>query len=602
MDLRQLVRAFDGGRIDADTLVWRKGMPDWRRLRDVAELAERLMGADATKATAPDPAFEQLRSESDPPPRHPEKQPERSRTPPANYSVATGDARASSPPIERSSAATTSPAAHKSVPDDSHDSIARDDVRVGQLGTDKDDVVVPTLQGGSMPATPAGGYSSPAPPRTSARPERRSVPSPRPAALAGRAPIVGDPPRTITQTGLAPAPDPAHRLVQAQDNAEAPITEGPEAARNGAAAVVAPRVSRTPAPGPRRVPSSDETPAQKPSSISVPSGALAPAPSRIRTKHVVALGGLVLGLGLIVSGTLSSESVPSAPGISSVAAPSAVSTVALPEPPHIENRVENRNALVPEPLPPEPAKPRSVPTTAAPQPAVVSPAASNRAIAAAPVGSSAAARPAPAVPAKPAASPKSTAQASILDIRPSEPAPAGVVAGAATSAGVPVTGRGELGAPATPAPPLEPAPAAAAAPDSATPPATPPRATSPAVPPPATPPRATSPAAAPPPVAPAGAGTEPVTAPAPFDVQRAKVQLGIAAFKASTCGSLGGARGAGDVAVVIESFGRVTRVTHSNPAFIGTPIGTCVTQAYQQVQVPPFSGAPQTLTSSFVVP
>ena len=95
----------------------------------------------------------------------------------------------------------------------------------------------------------------------------------------------------------------------------------------------------------------------------------------------------------------------------------------------------------------------------------------------------------------------------------------------------------------------------------------------------------------------------PTPAPAaPFDVQRAKVQLGIAAFKASTCGSLGGARGAGDVTVIIESFGRVTRVTHTNPAFVGTPVGACVTQAYQQVQVAPFSGGPQTMTSSFVVP
>src|SRR5688572_32555590 len=31
MDLRQLVRAFDAGRIDADTLVWRKGMPEDRK-------------------------------------------------------------------------------------------------------------------------------------------------------------------------------------------------------------------------------------------------------------------------------------------------------------------------------------------------------------------------------------------------------------------------------------------------------------------------------------------------------------------------------------------------------------------------------------------
>ena len=52
MDMRQLVRAFDAGRIDADTLVWRKGMPDWRRLRDIPELAERLVGNGSTATGA----------------------------------------------------------------------------------------------------------------------------------------------------------------------------------------------------------------------------------------------------------------------------------------------------------------------------------------------------------------------------------------------------------------------------------------------------------------------------------------------------------------------------------------------------------------------
>ena len=203
MDLRQLVRAFDGGRIDADTLVWRKGMPDWRRLRDVAELAERLMGADAGKSAAPEAGLEALRSESDVPPRQPEMQGERSRTPPANYSVNAGQGRGSAPPVERIS-----------------------------VTSGGEELVAATLPGGSMPPTPAGGYASPSPPRPSARPERRSVPSH--ASLAGRSPQLGEQPRTITQTGLAPAPDPAHRL--AQSAAEAPITEEPEATRAGAAA------------------------------------------------------------------------------------------------------------------------------------------------------------------------------------------------------------------------------------------------------------------------------------------------------------------------------------------------------------------------------
>src|SRR6188508_181063 len=94
MDLRQLVRAFDGGRIDADTLVWRKGMPDWRRLRDVSELAERLMGADAAaKAAAPEVSVDPVTTDEETPPRPAE----RSKTPPANYSVSD---RASAAPAQ----------------------------------------------------------------------------------------------------------------------------------------------------------------------------------------------------------------------------------------------------------------------------------------------------------------------------------------------------------------------------------------------------------------------------------------------------------------------------------------------------------------------
>jgi len=57
----------------------------------------------------------------------------------------------------------------------------------------------------------------------------------------------------------------------------------------------------------------------------------------------------------------------------------------------------------------------------------------------------------------------------------------------------------------------------------------------------------------------------------------------------------------GQVNVVIEHWGRVVRVTHLNQAFVGTPVGLCIMQAFQQVQVPPFDGAPQTLTGSFAV-
>src|SRR3954466_12065272 len=202
MDLRQLVRAFDGGRIDSDTLVWRKGMPDWRRLRDVPELAERLMGAEAAaKAAASEAPLEAATAESNPPPPRP---PERSRTPPANYSVddrpAGGDGRFSAPPPERVELNAVAPGSEAAA----------------------------TMPGvSSVPQTPAGGYMSPAPPRTRARSDRRSVPSADPSAgsrlnaamppslaaaahkgstqMGLSAPFAPAEPRTITQTGLAPA-------------------------------------------------------------------------------------------------------------------------------------------------------------------------------------------------------------------------------------------------------------------------------------------------------------------------------------------------------------------------------------------------------------
>src|SRR6185295_15249346 len=157
MDLRQLVRAFDGGRIDADTLVWRKGMPDWRRLRDVPELAERLIGGDAAaKASAAETPLEAGTTEAEPSP--PALRVERSRTPPANYSVdervnldGAGEGRFSPPPAERTALSVAAPVTEGAA----------------------------TLPGVSaVPQTPAGGYMSPTPPRTRDRAERRSVPSP----------------------------------------------------------------------------------------------------------------------------------------------------------------------------------------------------------------------------------------------------------------------------------------------------------------------------------------------------------------------------------------------------------------------------------------
>jgi len=159
------------------------------------------------------------------------------------------------------------------------------------------------------------------------------------------------------------------------------------------------------------------------------------------------------------------------------------------------------------------------------------------------------------------------ANGSVVDVHPSpvEPTPEHPPA----SEPAPITGRGELAAPATPAaaaPPEPTAPPVVAVPAAPAPPSRPPQSAVPA-----------------------------------FDEKRAREQLGLAAFKASTCGQLGGTRGPGQVNVVIEAWGRVVRVTHLNQAFVGTPVGLCIMQAFQTVQVPPFQGEAHSLTASFLI-
>jgi hypothetical protein len=43
------------------------------------------------------------------------------------------------------------------------------------------------------------------------------------------------------------------------------------------------------------------------------------------------------------------------------------------------------------------------------------------------------------------------------------------------------------------------------------------------------------------------------------------------------------------------------RVTHLEQGFVGTPVGICVMQAYQQLQVSPFEGGTRSLIGSFYV-
>ncbi|HEU4578851.1 MAG TPA: GYF domain-containing protein [Polyangiaceae bacterium] len=592
MDLRQLVRAFDGGRIDADTLVWRKGMPDWRRLRDVPELAERLMGAEAAaKASAAEAPLEAASAA----PEHPLQQnrAERSRTPPANYSV---DERAPAADTLLSGVARSASAQKEASP--SSEAAA-------------------TMPGASAaPHTPPGGYGSPEPPRVKPSDRRsamadgagfgavhaaqrltpgapvisaKSGSTQMGLSAAGLTPAPAEQ-RSVTQTGLAPAPEPG-RAAHAE-SADARASEvDVDVARVSMAPSPRNARSASPAPGARRRASSDETPAQKPASISVSSSALAQASAVPRGKQLVALGVLLLGAGVVMVRGTSTDVPVSVPA----ASPERRASVASDLP-----RIEKSAPLPLEPVPePKPAAPQdgvalgdvaqggvvqgglahggaghggaaqggaghaTGPSSAAAAPAKavpVDPVAQNS-----PRGARLPAAPAPVaalVPSKPAPAAPPAASAPRLEIHPSSPE-----APATSSGEPPVTGRAEIAAPAVPAP--APAPPAAPMP----PPS--------AVPPSAVPPSAPTPAV--------------------FDEKRAREQMGLAAFKASTCNQLGDTRGSGQVSVVIQTWGRVVRVTHQNQAFVGTPVGVCIMEAFQQVQVPPFEGGPRTLVGSFLV-
>lgn len=651
MDLRQLVRAFDGGRIDADTLVWRKGMPDWRRLRDVTELAERLMGTDANgKSPVQEPSMEPANAASEPPPR----QPERSRTPPASYSVGEpdpngeGDMRRSGEAVSGSGAAATSTqpggAGAGAFPTRSLASIdARD-------RSEHNSLTPATLAaGGAQAFDSSSGGATPGGAASLSLGGGHVTAS---QGLPGQGDVRPIAPRTITQTGLAAPPaESAERASTAQNpdaksldvksldvrslravdaegaannqSVDNQSVDNQSAANQSSGSLAAPTPSTTAGTTPRtregrssappgaarRKPSSDETPAQKPSSMSVPAGVLAEKLQRPRFRHVVAISGLVLVVGLLLRGAFSADTALSSP-VLPAGEQRAGSAPASVEPQHIER---SQTALEPFAEPskpiaeikavaevkpaaavveasaarsasiarPEPAAPTA---RAAGTPATAAPHGAAPLVAAAPVLQAAvpaASATAPRVASGPGAPRPGTASVPVLEVHPSAPAKP---MGSAPSDG-PLPNQNGRPAPA------ERTPTASAPPVSAPPPSVAPAT-------PATPQKPT--AEAPDPTRAPKLPSAP-TAPGPFDRKLAQQQLDIAAFKASTCGQLGQTRGAGEVSVTVESRGRVVRVTHLNPGFIGTPVGLCVTQAFQQLQVPPFSGGPQSLTGSFVV-
>jgi hypothetical protein len=102
------------------------------------------------------------------------------------------------------------------------------------------------------------------------------------------------------------------------------------------------------------------------------------------------------------------------------------------------------------------------------------------------------------------------------------------------------------------------------------------------------------------PLAPVPTWDEPLSAPSsdiPFD--RAAAQRAIGAVDVQHCAK--GATGAGHVRITFSSSGQVTDVHEDAGPFIGTPTATCVTSAYRQVHVPPFSGGPVQVGKSFSI-
>jgi hypothetical protein len=549
MDLRQLVRAFDAGRIDADTLVWRKGMPDWRRLRDVSELAERLIGGGSEGNTAKlpsEPPVEApgLASRSEPPPR----QAERSRTPPASYTV--GARSGSEPPNTASPPTSPGVGSSSSAPPPVVEVSARERTSVAPGGE-------AVQASGAAPRTTLASDA----PRPQSR-RSRGKPASSPKAVV--------PSRVITQPGFeSPAAAAARNATGAshdeQAMAGAPSQangvaghagEGVEANRSSAAPAAATgsgnRQARatTPPGGVRRPSSSDETPAQKPSSVSLPPGAIATISARPRGRRMLALAAVVLGAVILIRQLSTSTD-------------GAASTAQHRVDSASERRVDEvRAASAAE------SHSGSAPSAA-------------RATAATTV------------------SPRS-------EVPPPAAPPVGMTVEASTNEDVAVSGaaREALGAkdrtaPAavapTPAPKAAPPPPAAASAAPRPAPAMPVKAAAPRA------PVAAAPVAPRPAATPSDAVASAPRAPRPFDETLATEQFEVAASKARACGQAGPTRGSGRVRVVIQPWGRVGRVTHLNPDFAGTEVGECVMQAFLQIQLPPFDGNTRSIAGDFVI-
>lgn len=87
----------------------------------------------------------------------------------------------------------------------------------------------------------------------------------------------------------------------------------------------------------------------------------------------------------------------------------------------------------------------------------------------------------------------------------------------------------------------------------------------------------------------------------PFNTDAAKAALSTAASNAAACKSSDGPTGSGKVQVTFAPSGRVTTATVVSGPFGGTSVGGCVARAFRQARVPAFSGDSQTVSKSFSI-
>lgn len=74
-----------------------------------------------------------------------------------------------------------------------------------------------------------------------------------------------------------------------------------------------------------------------------------------------------------------------------------------------------------------------------------------------------------------------------------------------------------------------------------------------------------------------------------------------AAGGARGCKQPDGPTGSGKVRVTFSPAGNVSSATVEGPPFAGTPVGGCVAAAFRSAHVPPFDGAPVSVSKSFSI-